>query len=85
MSDEEELEAWRKSVRDAECRGDGVHSTDLRFWHDWRLWRRESIYDDSEVHSMEDFISQRKIVGVAEQWYCTRCRRFEERTVEKEG
>jgi hypothetical protein len=42
--------------------------------HDWRLWKRDMHYrDDGTLGWPQD--------GWTEQWYCTRCRTFEERTV----
>lgn len=74
QSTPEEIEAARERVKAAECKGDGVHSTDLRFWHDWRLWRRDMRYrDDGTLGWPQD--------GWTEQWYCTRCRIFEVRTI----
>jgi len=74
QSTQEEAEAERERVKAAECKGDGVHSNDLRFWHDWRLWRRDPRYrDDGTSGWPQD--------GWAEQWYCTRCRKIEERIV----
>jgi len=74
----EEIEAARERSREAECLGDGVHTTDMRFWHDWRLWDRGPRY----VPTTSDFSS---LAGHYEQWYCTRCRKIEERTVMLDG
>jgi hypothetical protein len=68
------------SVEAAECKGDGVHSTDLRFWHDWRLWKREPRYSPEEAS-----YGVWPLVGHDETWYCTRCRKIEERTVTLDG
>jgi hypothetical protein len=80
QSTQEEAEARRDEVAAAECKGDGIHSTDMRFWHDWRLWKREPRYtpDGASFGSWP-------LGGFTEQWYCTRCRKFEERVVPLEG
>lgn len=71
-----ESEAERERVKDAHCPGDGVHSNDLRFWHDWRLWKREPRYTPEGAS-----FGSWPLFGYDEQWYCTRCRKLEERTV----
>lgn len=43
--------------------------------HDWRLWRREPKYE----HTKKGYTA---FSGFGEVWYCTRCRKIEERTVE---
>ena len=70
----EEIEARQAEVAAAECKGDGIHSNDLRFWHDWRLWERIP-----HVPTPEDVMAGE--YHFFETWYCTRCRRIEERNV----
>jgi hypothetical protein len=78
-STEEEIEVGRR-FRASMCPGDGVHTDTMR-WHDWRLWRREPIYTPDV--SPDSIWS--KLTGHDEQWYCTRCRKIEERTVMLDG
>jgi hypothetical protein len=59
----------------AECKGDG-NPNDMRFWHDWRLWKREPHYS-----AEEESYGYWPLVGHDETWYCTRCRKIEQRTV----
>lgn len=79
----EEIEARRDEVAAAECRGDGIHTSDMRFWHDWLLWSRKpyslegSEFDESAYFALAD----RPSAEWREVWYCTRCRKFEQRTV----
>lgn len=79
QSTPEEVEAARERVKAAECKGDGVHTNDLRFWHDWRLWKREPRYTPTGAA-----YGSWPQCGWTEQWYCTRCRKLEERIVELE-
>jgi hypothetical protein len=68
------------------CPGDG-DSNDVRSWHDWRLWKRTQRY--VPVNSTREYESRGwetwPLVGHDEQWYCTRCRKIEERTVMLDG
>lgn len=74
QSTPEEVEAARERIKAAQCRGDGVHSTDTRDWHDWRLWKREPRYTPEGAA-----FGAWPLVGHDETWYCTRCRKIEER------
>ena len=78
---EEEIEVGRR-FRASKCPGDG-DPNDVRSWHDWRLWKRTPRY--VPVNSTRDYESRGwetwPLVGHDEQWYCTRCRKIEERTV----
>jgi hypothetical protein len=75
QSTQEEIDAERERVKAAHCDGDGVHTNDMRFWHDWRLWKRDARYT-----SVGNALSWPQS-GWHEVWYCTRCRKTEERTV----
>ena len=82
---EEEIEVGRR-FRASKCPGDG-DPNDVRSWHDWRLWKRTPRY--VPVNSTRDYESRGwetwPLVGHDEQWYCTRCRKIEERTVMLDG
>ena len=86
-STQEEIEKRRAEIEATQCPGDGVHSHDVRSWHDWRLWKRTPRY--VPVNSTRDYESRGwetwPLVGHDEQWYCTRCRKIEERTVMLDG
>jgi hypothetical protein len=55
--------------------------------HDWRLWSRKpyslegSEFDESAYFALTD----PPPAEWREVWYCTRCRKFEERTVMLDG
>jgi hypothetical protein len=65
----------RAEIEATMCKGDTVHS-DMPSWHDWRLWQREAKYE----HTKEGYTG---FSGFQEVWYCTRCRKIEERLSEK--
>lgn len=45
--------------------------------HDWRLWKRSPILGEENK-------GQWPIIGHSEMWYCTRCRKFEDRKAEEQ-
>lgn len=53
----------------AQCPGDGVHSELRDAVHDWRLWERKWV----------SFMTANLPACWEEVWYCTRCRKIEER------
>ena len=77
-STQEEIDARRIEIDATRCPGDTVH--EMPNHHDWRLHKRDPRYTpDGAV------FGSWPIVGHDEQWYCTRCRKFEERTVLLDG
>ena len=73
QSTPEEIEVRRAEIEATICKGDTVHS-DMPSWHDWRLWQRDPEFE----YTTKDYS---EFTGYHEIWYCTRCRKFEERTV----
>lgn len=71
QSTQEEIDA-RQAEAAAYCPGDGVHTNDLRLWHDWRLWQRDPRYEHMES-------GYTCFSHYHEVWYCTRCRKIEQR------
>lgn len=76
QSTPEEIAERRAEIEAAECPGDGVHA-ELRSSHDWRLWERKPWYDSGQASEFGTW----PLGGHNETWYCTRCRRIEERRV----
>ena len=78
QSTQEEIDARRIEVAATRCPGDTVHL--MPDHHDWRLHKRNPRYHPNGKAALSW-----PLVGHDEQWYCTRCRRIEERTVLLDG
>lgn len=61
----------------SDCPGEQV-SMMGQVQHDWRLWKRNPWYDSSA----EDAYGNWPLKAHNETWYCTRCRKIEERSVQ---
>lgn len=72
-----ETEVERIRVSDAHCPGDGVHANPDA--HDWRLWKR------TKAEWVVPPQGSPPITGYKEEWYCTRCRCWDDRYVWKNG
>ena len=90
---EEEIEVGRR-FRASKCPGDG-DPNDVRSWHDWRLWSRKPYSLEGQINGrpMRREFDESAYFALTdpppaewrEVWYCTRCRKIEERTVMLDG
>jgi len=93
-STQEEIEKRRAEIEASMCPGDGVHTDTMR-WHDWRLWSRKPYSLEGQINGrpMRREFDESAYFALTdpppaewrEVWYCTRCRKIEERTVMLDG